>query len=168
MSILYTHRGFPIDVVTDVDSIYESPAVTLVWQSYRNPSKPNASEDLMNIATLRNEWEIQGGLFRALTNPRIRIGGAVQSFLAETALLLTERITRRAVGFNDWAMMLVQAPGAMTYPVSFTADEKSSIEFLNSLDQNLLFARWLQQTNGLADLVETMQLFVGTRDAFAR
>lgn len=168
MKIVYTHRGFPTIVQADsASAVYESPEVGEVWRARRSQTRPNFSEELLQITVLTAEWIRTGGFFTPALDQSVRVSGGVQSFIAETALFLTKRITRRRVYFNDWVMLLQQdAPVEARYP-SFSANEREAIGELSRMTTEHLIQLWVT-TLGVDDLSSTLQLYVGDLASNAR
>lgn len=167
MTVIYTQRGFPIDVPMEAGMVYESPTITNLWMQRRGLDKPNFAEDLLDLAIFMNEWKLTGGMFKAFNHRSALTVASTQGFVAETAMLITGKIARRRVGFNDWVLLLAPVAPKDLRPPMFATGELEAIKELADLNPENLFAKWIQVA-GLNDLVNTLQLFVGSRDENAR
>ncbi|MNG10511.1 hypothetical protein D3C84_939840 [compost metagenome] len=86
----------------------------------------------------------------------------MQSFIAETALFLTKRITRRRVSFQDRGLLMKQDIAVATRLPTFTDDERAALTELSGMKPEVLIQFWITRL-GLDDLSCSMQLYVGDR-----
>ena len=116
----------------------------------------------MLFRSLLAEWTRTGGFFAAVLQPTVRVSGSVQSFIGETALFLTKRITRRRVSFQDRGMLMKQDLSVATRLPSFTDDERAAMTELAGMKPEVLVQFWITRL-GVDDLSSSMQLYVGDR-----
>lgn len=168
MNIVYTHRGFPalLDIPVAPGAVYEAPEVSEIYRRRCEQTRPDFKTELAQISVMVREWFCTKGFFLAAINPAVRLGVAVQSFIAETALYLTKRITRRRVCFQDRALLLKHDTVVATRLPSFTADERKAVEELAAMAPEHLIQLWVDRL-GVDDLSSTLQLYVGDRSTAA-
>lgn len=162
MSIVYSHRGFPVIVsAANAGSVFESPEVEQLFLARNHLNGCSFEEELKHVVEATRVWTISGGMFSAVLNPEIVVSPAVKSFIAETALLLRGEISRRRVGFADWAMLLAPAEGVVCGKPAFTPAELEAVKTLaDMLKPEFIIQRWIQVA-GLDDLIRSLYLFVG-------
>lgn len=164
MRIIYTHRGFPtaMDVVSSVEPIYESPDISDIYSRRMEQDRPGFTEELGQVAIMTREWATTHGFFIPCLNPSVRISGAIQSFIAETALYLTKQITRRRMSFQDRGLLI--RPDALVDArlPKFSKEELAAITELAQLPAYELIQLWVTRL-GVDDLSSTLQLYVGDR-----
>lgn len=168
MRIIYTHRGFPtaMDVSTSVEAIYESPAISDIYRRRMEQNRPGFAEELLQVATMTKEWQATRGFFLPSLSPSVRISGAVQSFIAETAMYLTKQITRRRVSFQDRGLMIKADALVSAQLPTFSKEERAVIEELSFLTAEEIIQMWVVNL-GVDDLSQTLQLYVGDRSIAA-
>lgn len=164
MTVVYTHRGFPVSLaaVTRTDSVYESTEISEIYRSRIAPIRPDFALELKQVATMTREWSITRGFFIAALDPDTRIGGSVQSFIAETAMYLTGRITRRRVSFQDRGLLIKEDAVTTVRAPSFTQAELMAVTELANIAPEVLIQLWITRV-GVDDLSSTLQLYVGDR-----
>jgi hypothetical protein len=164
MTVVYTHRGFPVYLAISgqIDSVYESPEVSDIYRARIAPIRPNFAVELDQVASMTREWSITRGFFVAALDPATRIGGSVQSFIAETAMYLTGRITRRRVSFQDRGLLIREDAATTARAPSFTQSELMAITELANIEPEALIQLWITRV-GVDDLSSTLQLYVGDR-----
>lgn len=166
MRIIYTHRGFPtaMDVSSRVDTIYESPGITDIYRRRMEQNRPSFVEELTQIATMTKEWQSTRGFFVPSLSPAVRLSGAVQAFIAETALYLTGQITRRRVTFQDRGLMIKADALVDARLPTFSKEERAAITELSQYSTEELIQLWVVKV-GVDDLSSTLQLYVGDRSS---
>jgi hypothetical protein len=164
MSIIYTHRGFPteMDIQATPGSVYEAPEVSDIYRDRMDQSRPGFAEETDQIAILLREWKATQGFFIPSLMPNVRLGTSVQAFIAESALFLTKRITRRRVSFQDRALIMKHDIQVATRLPVFSAEEREAIVELANLTPEALIQKWVVLL-GVDDLSCTMELYVGDR-----
>lgn len=164
MSIVYTHRGFPVVMAFagQTDSLYESPEISEIYRSRIAQIRPGLELELQQVAIMTKEWSVTGGLFTAALDPATRISPSVQAFIAETAMYLTGAITRRRVSFQDRGLLIKEDAAPSVKIPNFTDAEKLAIAELARLTPETLIQLWVTRV-GVDDLSSTLQLYVGDR-----
>lgn len=164
MRMIYTHRQFPalVDVTVLSDAVYEVPEISEIYRRRCQQDRPGFTEELYQIGVMLREWTRTGGFFRAALDPTVRVSGAVQSFIAETAMFLTKRCTRRRVSFQDRALMMRHdTPVPSRLPI-FSAEEAAALNELADMTPEAVIQMWVTRL-GVDDLSQTLQLYVGDR-----
>lgn len=164
MSIIYTHRGFPteMDISSPAGSVYEAPEISDLYRTRMSQVRPDFETELTHIALLLREWKATKGFFIPSLLPSVRLSTSVQSFVAETALFLTKRITRRRVSFQDRALLMKRDTEVATRLPVFSKAETEAIEELSKMTPEAVIQKWVSSL-GVDDLSSTMQLYVGDR-----
>lgn len=164
MNLVYTHRGFPavMDIEATQGAVYEAPEISNIYRARCKQTRPGFVIELDQIEELLAEWTRTGGFFAAVLQPTVRVSGSVQSFIGETALFLTKRITRRRVSFQDRGMLMKQDLSVATRLPSFTDDERAAMTELAGMKPEVLVQFWITRL-GVDDLSSSMQLYVGDR-----
>lgn len=164
MSIVYTHRGFPVVLAVSgqVETLYESPEVSEIYRSRAAQIRPNFDLELQQVAIMTKEWSVTRGFFVGALDPTCRISGSVQSFIAETALYLTGVITRRRISFQDRGLLIKEDAVSNVRAPTFTEAEKMAVKELAAVEPEALIQLWITRV-GVDDLSSTLQLYVGDR-----
>lgn len=164
MNIVYTHRGFPalMAIAVSAEAVYEAPEISEIYRRRCEQNRPDFKLELDQLAIMQREWAATSGFFAAALSPTVRLGTSVQSFIAETALFLTKRITRRRVSFQDRALLLKHDTVVATRLPTFTPEEREAVEFLAAMLPEHLIQLWVTRL-GVDDLSATLQLYVGDR-----
>lgn len=163
-NLVYTHRGFPcvMDIEISQGAVYEAPEVSKIYRERMQQTRAGFEIELDQVEMLLGEWTRTGGFFGPSLIPSVRLSGSVQSFIAETALFLTKRITRRRVSFQDRGMLMKQDIAVATRLPTFTDDERAALTELSGMKPEVLIQFWITRL-GLDDLSCSMQLYVGDR-----
>jgi hypothetical protein len=164
MNLVYTHRGFPalMDIQVSSGAVYEAPEISNIYRARCEQTRPGFDVELEQIRLLLAEWTRTGGFFQAALQPSVRLAGSIQSFIAETAMYLTKRITRRTICFQDRALLMKQDLEVATRLPTFTADERAALSELSSMKPEVIIQFWVTRL-GVDDLSCSMQLYVGDR-----
>lgn len=164
MSIVYTHRGFPVVLALpgQIETLYESPDISEIYRSRAGQIRPNFDLELQQVAIMTKEWSITRGFFVGALDPACRIGGSVQSFIGETALYLTGRIMRRRISFQDRGMLIKEDSVTSVRSPTFTEAERMAVAELAAIEPEALIQLWITRV-GVDDLSSTLQLYVGDR-----
>lgn len=168
LNIVYTHRGFPalMDVAISAEAVYEAPEVSEIYRRRCEQTRPGFKEELDQIAILLREWTATNGFFLPALQPSVRLGGTVQAVIAETALYLTKRITRRRMMLQDRARMMKHDTAVAVRLPTFTPEERAAVEELANMTPEAVIQLWITRC-GVDDLSSTLQLYVGDRTVAA-
>lgn len=164
MTIVYTHRGMPtdMDIPASPGAVYEAPEISEIYRRRSEQNRPAFDLELAQVSVMLREWSATKGFFVPALMPNVRLGVSVASFIAETALYLTKRITRRRVSFQDRALLMKHDTTVATRLPVFTDEERNAVEELAGLTPEAVIHRWVNLL-GVDDLSSTMQLYVGDR-----
>lgn len=160
MSLIYSHRGFPVvvPVVQGAHKVFERPEIGDIYLERRRQEPPSFEEELDQVVTATKVWVESGNLFANVLIGDVVLSPSARSFVMETAKAVVG-IQRRRIGFPDWDMLLEGNSERAVNPM-WSKEEKTLLEHLSALRTEKLIQHWITSLS-VDDLIQTLFLYVG-------